>query len=98
MTNPLPAEIDAVLAAQDVNKQRYGVVRQSMWFLYEHGGGQVALGSIEGPAAIPVVGQTVSVWDQKIPLVVEDVTTHYGLGMEGEQLVSVEVHVRPKRA
>ncbi|MFG2458138.1 hypothetical protein ACGFWE_13855 [Streptomyces sp. NPDC048523] len=93
----LPESLEAVLDAQDVERQDYDRARQVMTFMYQTGEDKTILGRIEGTVPVPVVGQTVRLWTSKVALVVEDVETFYGLYREdGEQFAEVTVRVKPR--
>ncbi|MET8818473.1 hypothetical protein [Streptomyces rochei] len=95
MSDELPHAIKATLQArQRYEKERtYDSTRQVISFLYRDGDELIELGLFTGPMPVPVVGQTVTVWDVTVPLVVTDVHIHYGLGSPPAQLASVSVYV-----
>lgn len=91
----LPDAITATMQARQRYEEEhsYDGVRQATTFLYRDGEQEVDLGQFAGPMPVPAVGQTVTVWDVTVPLVVTDVKIHYGHGDPSAQLVSVSVYV-----
>lgn len=95
MSDALPQAIEETLKAREkyAEVHSYERVRQTTVFLYRDGEDEIELGLFEGTVPVPVVGQKVTVWDVRAPLVVTDVLTHYGHGGPDSQHVSVVVYV-----
>ncbi|WP_282790952.1 hypothetical protein [Streptomyces sp. CC224B] len=96
MSKQLPASIESIReAAQQARTDRaYEKSRQFTVFIYSDGETEIELAEFEGPMPVPVPGQTVSLWTNKVSVVVDRIETFYGLGEGGTQLASVQVFVK----
>ncbi|KUN32531.1 hypothetical protein AQJ11_03115 [Streptomyces corchorusii] len=83
MTADLPEPIAAVHAAGMAAVEpgtRLGPFDQSIWFAYRRPNGPAfGLALVEGPVRVPDIGETITLWTERVPLRVVGIESHYGL-------------------
>ncbi|MFD5509137.1 hypothetical protein ACFWIB_15350 [Streptomyces sp. NPDC127051] len=101
MTNALPPQIEAILAAHEKaehGRQRNdGATKTTVRFLHEHRGEETTLHTFYSPSEFPIpmpaAGQTVRVLTED-PLLVERVEFTYEVAIDGVQYVTGNVYVQ----